>query len=78
MAVQTSHELDNMKIIRPENYLDAEAYVHIQYLKFNLNSIQQHDAVSTDKISIVKDSRNPEIVEYYSPIAVKIESGTTI
>jgi len=40
--------------------------------------IATHDAVSTDKVSIVKDSWNPEITESYAPIAVKVEPGTTV
>ena len=34
--------------------------------------------MSADNVSIVKDSWNSEITESYAPIAVKIESGTTV
>lgn len=34
--------------------------------------------VSTDQISIVKELHNPEIVESYSPLAVQVNSGTTV
>jgi len=40
--------------------------------------IPTHNAVSADKVSIVKESWNPEITESYAPIAVKVESGTTV
>ena len=40
--------------------------------------ISTHGAVSADKVSIVKDSWNPKIVESYAPIAVKVKPGTTI
>ena len=40
--------------------------------------ISTHDAASADKISIVKDSWNPKIIESYAPIAVKVEPGTTV
>jgi len=40
--------------------------------------IATEDAVHADKVSIVKDSWNPEIVESYAPIAIKIEPGTTV
>jgi len=42
------------------------------------DGIATHDAVSADKVSIVKDSWNPEITESYAPIAVKVEPGTTV
>ena len=34
--------------------------------------------VNTDKVDIVKDSWNPDIVESYDPLAIEIESGTTV
>jgi FtsP/CotA-like multicopper oxidase with cupredoxin domain len=34
--------------------------------------------VSTDQVSIVKESYNPDIVESYSPLAVQVNSGDTI
>ncbi len=34
--------------------------------------------IETDKVSIVKESYNPEIVESYNPTAIQINSGTTV
>jgi len=34
--------------------------------------------VQTDKVSIVKDSWNPEITESYAPLAIEISAGTTV
>jgi hypothetical protein len=42
VAVQTSHELDKIKIIRPENYLDA-----IKYLK-NERTIKKTQEMSKE------------------------------
>jgi nitrite reductase (NO-forming) len=36
------------------------------------------EKISTDKVSIVKDSWNPEITESYDPPAIEIQSGTTV
>ena len=45
----------------------------------NLGEATVSDAIKieTDKVSIVKDSYNPEIVESYDPIAIEVNSGTT-
>jgi plastocyanin len=34
--------------------------------------------IETDKVSIVKESWNPEIVESYNPTAVEVNLGTTV
>ena len=34
--------------------------------------------VKTDKVDIVKDSWSPDIIESYDPLAIEIESGTTV
>jgi len=34
--------------------------------------------IQTDKVSMVKESWNPEIVESYGPTAIEITSGTTV
>lgn len=34
--------------------------------------------VKTDKVAIVKDSWNPKIIESYDPIAIEVDSGTTV
>ena len=40
--------------------------------------IAMHDSIQTDKISIVKESWNPKIVESYTPIAANVKPGTTV
>ena len=46
----------------------------------NLGEVITSDAIKieTDKVSIVKESYNPEIVESYNPTAVEVNSGTTV
>lgn len=46
----------------------------------NLGHVQISHAekIQTDKVSIVKDSWNPDVVESYLPISIEIESGTTV
>jgi plastocyanin len=46
----------------------------------NLGDATTSDAIKieTDKVSIVKESWNPEIVESYDPTAIEITSGTTV
>ncbi len=34
--------------------------------------------VQTDKVSIVKNSWNPEVTESYAPLAIEILAGTTV
>jgi plastocyanin len=34
--------------------------------------------IETNQVSIVKESYNPEIVESYDPIAIEVNSGTTV
>ena len=36
------------------------------------------EAIQTDKVSVVKDSWNPEITESYSPIAIQVQSNTIV
>ncbi len=46
----------------------------------NLGEATVSDAIKiqTDKVSIVEESYNPEIVESYDPIAIEVNSGTTV
>ncbi len=46
----------------------------------NLGEATTSDAIKieTDKVSIVEESYNPEIVESYNPTAVQVNSGTTV
>jgi plastocyanin len=46
----------------------------------NLGETKVIDAIKiqTNQVSIVKDSWNPDVVESYNPLAIEIDSGTTV
>jgi plastocyanin len=56
--------------------LEAPAIISYE----NLGDVTTSDAIKieTDKVSIVKESWNPEIIESYNPTAVEVNSGTTV
>ncbi len=53
-----------------------EAPQIISYENLGEATISNAIKIETDKVSIVKDSYNPEIVESYDPIAIEVNSGT--
>lgn len=36
------------------------------------------EKISTDKVSIVKDSWNPEVLDSYDPTTIEVKSGTIV
>jgi len=52
----------------------------IEYDNLGIDDIKGTDIplVQTDKVSIVKDSWNPDITESYAPLAIEISAGTTV
>ncbi|ABX13250.1 multicopper oxidase domain-containing protein [Nitrosopumilus maritimus] len=50
----------------------------ISYENLGESAAISSEKVSADKVSIVKDSWNPEITESYDPIAIQVDSGTTV
>ncbi len=50
----------------------------ITYDNLGESTVIDAEKIKTDKVTIVKDSWNPKIIESYDPIAIEITSGTTV
>ena len=50
----------------------------ISYENLGETTVINAAKIQTDQVSIVKDSWNPDIVESYNPLAIEIDSGTTV
>ncbi len=50
----------------------------ISYDNLGVSAVIDAVKVSTDQVSIVKDSWNPDIVESYVPLAIQVNLGTTV
>ncbi|AFS81132.1 multicopper oxidase type 3 [Candidatus Nitrosopumilus koreensis AR1] len=50
----------------------------ISYENLGQVQVSHTEKVQTDKVSIVKGSWNPDVVESYDPISIEVKSGTTV